>query len=154
ENWDDFANYAATLWIGERGFLTLNIPLWLAPPAFLLLLIRRIHLPELLFTAAWVGGTWLAYALLSTNYAGHSVAIRWFVPFLAPAYFVLGAFLQRYPRYIWDFVVLSGWGAIGACYMWYYGPWWVPRFWVLHSLALVSWVACWAWRARSMGRAE
>ncbi len=150
KNWDEFADYAATLWIGERGFLALNIPLWLALPAFALLLLRRIALPELLFTATWAGGTWLAYAALSTNYSGHSVSIRWFLPLLAPGYLVLAIFLRRYPQCVWDFVALSIWGAIGAFLMWSRGPWWLPRFWVLQSLALLSWVGCWAWRSRNV----
>ena len=147
QSWVDFVDYAATLWVGERGFLALNTPLWLALPAFVLLLFQRVSLPELVFMAAWVGGTWLLYAVLSTNYGGHAVSIRWFVPFLAPGFYVLGVFLQRYPQYVWDFAILTGWGAICAWITWFYGPWWVPRFWALQSLALLSWAACWAWRA-------
>ena len=61
---------------------------------------------------AWCGGTWLLYAALSNNYSGPCCSIRWFVPFLAPAYYVLALLLKRFPEYRWDFYVLSGWGAV------------------------------------------
>jgi hypothetical protein len=66
------------------------------------------------------------------------------VPLLAPAYYVLAMFLQRYPQYWVDFVVLSGWGALLALLM-HEGPWirhMVPYFWPIQAAALVSWAFC------------
>jgi hypothetical protein len=170
----DFLYYAATLLIGDRGFIDANLPLFLAVPALVVLLLRRTpHRPEIVFGAAWCGGTWLIYAALSNNYSGGCCSIRWFVPLLAPAYFVLAVFLHYYPRYGWDLLILSVWGAIAAGLMWEEGPWamvvslssvpflqsgielmwdwhpWLaelPDYWKLQGTALLSWLVCWIWR--------
>jgi hypothetical protein len=170
----DFLSYAATLLIGDRGFIDANLPLFLAVPAFVVLVVRRTpYRPEILFGAAWGGGTWLIYAALSDNYSGGCFSIRWFVPLLAPAYFVLAVFLRYYPRYGWDLLLLSAWGAIAAGLMWEEGPWamvislssvpffqsgievlwdwrpWLaelPDNWKLQGTALLSWLVCWICR--------
>jgi hypothetical protein len=139
----------ATLLVGNRGFLDANLPLFLALPALMALIVRRSpQLPELLFAGAWSGGTWLTYALFSVNYSGYCCSIRWFVPLLAPAYYVLAVFLSRYPRYRLDFLVLSCWGAVLAALMWSKGPWEasIPYYWLVQVAALLSWMACWAYR--------
>ena len=91
----------------------------------------------------WAGGTWLVYALNSNNYSGMCCTIRWFVPLLAPAYFVLAVFLREQPRYRADFLILSFWGILLAGLAWWYGPWiqhMVPLFWPLEAAALLSWI--------------
>lgn len=147
-----FLSYAVALLVGKRGFLGHNLPLFLALPGLLLLLRRRTcELPEILFAAAWSGGTWLIYALLSTNYSGRAASIRWFVPLLAPGYYVLAVLLRERPEYVRDVLVLSGWGALVAGLMWWKGPWMprmVPFFWPLQAAALLSWTLCWAMRRR------
>ncbi len=144
-----FLTYAAALLAGKRGFLGHNLALWLALPAAILLLRRRVaELPEVLLAAGWCGGTWLVYAVTSTNYAGQCCSVRWFVPFLAAGYFVLTVFLRAEPRFRGDFAVLSAWGAILAALMWVKGPWMqhlVPFFWPVQGAALASWAA-WRWR--------
>jgi len=151
-----FITYAAALLVGKRGFLGHNLPLFLALPGIVALLRWRTpELPEILYAACWSGGTWLAYALLSTNYSGVSASIRWFVPLLAPGYYVLAIFLREHPRYQKDFLVLSGWGAVVAGLMWWKGPWMkrmVPFYWPLVAAALLSWILSWTRRGRMEGR--
>jgi hypothetical protein len=151
-----FLTYAAALLVGKQGFLGHNLPLFLAVPAIVMLLWRRTpELPEVLFAGSWCGGTWLAYALTSTNYSGACCSIRWFVPLLAPAYLVLAVFLRQYPRYRPDFLILSGWGAVIAGLAWSEGPWMkhmVPGFWPLQAAALVSWVGYRSWQRRQEKR--
>jgi hypothetical protein len=147
-----FLTYAAALLAGKRGFLGHNLALWMALPAVVALLRVRIGAwPELLFCISWCGATWLAYAVASTNYSGLCCSVRWFVPLLAPGYYVLALFLCRHPAYIPDFLVLSGWGAVIAALMWRQGTWMphmVPFFWPLQASALISWLAWTAWRWR------
>jgi len=147
-----FIAYAGALLVGKRGFLGHNLPLFLALPGIVALLRWRTpELPEILYAACWSGGTWLAYALLSTNYSGVSASIRWFVPLLAPGYYVLAIFLREHPRYRRDFLVLSAWGAVVAGLMWWKGPWMkrmVPFFWPLQVAALLSWIPCQVKRRR------
>jgi hypothetical protein len=159
-----FLVYAAGLLLGKRGFLNHNLPLFLALPALVILLwrglaslrsgnrleaLRRSQLPELLYAGCCSGGIWLAYALTSTNYAGLCCSIRWFVPLLAPGYFVLAVFLRDNSRLLWVFLTLSAWGAVQAAIMWYEGPWMkhmVPFFWWWQGAALLSLLIGWWWR--------
>jgi hypothetical protein len=91
----------------------------------------------------------MAYAAASSNYSGLCCSIRWFVPLLAPGYYVLGLFLREFPRYLRDFLVLSGCGAVCAGLMWWEGPWMkhaVPFFWAIQAAALLGCLVCWGWR--------
>jgi hypothetical protein len=139
-----FLTYAAALLVGKRGFISHNLALYLAVPGALLLLRRRVaEAPELVFALCWCGGTWLAYALTSNNYAGVCCSIRWFVPLLAPGYYMLALFLRQYPAYWRYFLVLSAWGAVLAALMWWRGPWMkhmAPLFWPIQAAALLSWI--------------
>jgi hypothetical protein len=147
-----FLKYAAALLVGKRGFLGHNLALFLMLPGFMVLLWRRTpELPEVLFAGCGCGGTWLVYALNSNNYSGLCCSIRWFVPLLAPGYYVLAVFLRQYPRYRGDFLLLSGWGAVMAGLMWGHGPWlkhMMPFFWPLQGTALLSWLAYRTWQRR------
>jgi hypothetical protein len=140
-----FLLYAAALLFGKHGFLGHNLPLFLALPAVVLLLWRRPReLPEILFACFWCGGTWLAYAATSTNSSGQCCSIRWFVPLLAPGYYVLAVLLRHYPERRADFLILSGWGAVLAGVAWGYGPWirhMIPDFWALQGAGLLCWLA-------------
>jgi len=139
-----FLTYAAALLAGKRGFLGHNLPLLLALPGIVALLSRRTpERPEVVSAGCTFGGTWLLYALWSTNYSGPAASIRWFVPLLAPGYYVLAVFLREHPRYRGDFTILSAWGAVIAALMWWKGPWMkqmVPLFWPLQAAALLSWM--------------
>jgi hypothetical protein len=147
-----FLTYATALLFGKRGFIGHNLPLFLFLPALGFLLTKRPReLPEALFAAACCGGTWLAYGLTSNNYSGLCCSIRWFVPLLAPAFYVLAVFLRETPQYVADFAILSGWGVVLAAIMWWHGPWiqhMVPLFWPIQAAALTSWLAYRTWRWR------
>jgi hypothetical protein len=147
-----FVLYALDLLVGKRGFLGHNLPLVLAlPGAWPLLRRRAAEWPEVLLALAWGGGVWLAYAVTSTNYSGLCCSVRWFVPLLAPGYFLLAVLLRDYPKYRSDFTLLSGWGAVMGGLMVWHGPWMqhlVPGFWFLLAGALLSWGG-WALARRS-----
>ncbi len=149
-----FLVYAAALLFGKRGFIGHNLPLFLALPAVVALLRRRTaELPEVLLGGCWAGGTWLAYALSSNNSSGACCSIRWFVPLLAPGYYVLAIYLRDYPAYRRDFLVLSGWGLALGGLMWVGGPWrlnLVPLFWPIQAAALLSWGYCGYLRRRQV----
>jgi hypothetical protein len=137
-----FLLYASSMIAGKRGFLGHNLPLFLTLPALGLLVKRhRETWREVFWAAGCCGGTWLLYAATSNNSSGQCCSIRWFVPLLAPAYYVLALFLPRFPQYGIDFLILSGWGAILVLLM-REGPWiqhMVPFFWPIQAAALCSW---------------
>jgi hypothetical protein len=139
-----FLLYAASLLFGKRGFFGHNLPLFLTLPALVFLIRRRPReLPEMLCALAWSVGTWLVYAAGSTNSSGLAASIRWFVPLLAPAYFLTALFLRERPGYYLDFIILSAWGVVMAAIMWWRGPWMprmVPFFWPLQGAALLTWL--------------
>jgi hypothetical protein len=150
-----FVLYSLALLFGKHGFVGHNLPLFLALPAIVVLLWRRTpEWPEILFAGCWCGGTWLAYSLTSCNYSGLCCSIRWFVPLLAPAYYVLAVALQRCPEWRGDFLILSGWGMFLMGIAWCYGPWirhLVPGFWPLQGMALLCWLL---YRYRTQGQAR
>jgi hypothetical protein len=139
-----FVIYAADLLFGRRGFFGHNLPLFLTLPGLVAVRRRRpFELPEILGGASWFAGTWLVYAVASTNYSGMAASIRWFVPLLVPAYFLLAVLLRDHPHYWRDFLILSAWGVVLAGLMWWKGPWMkrmVPFFWPLQAAALLSWI--------------
>jgi hypothetical protein len=137
-----FLVYALALLDGKKGFLGHNLPLFLCLPAALVLWQNRgRHFAELVFAFACLGGVWLMYAAASTNYSGSCCSIRWFVPLLAPAYFILIQLLRSYPRFWPAFWVLSGGGMVLAGSMWCAGPWYghmVPGYWPIQGVVLVT----------------
>jgi len=142
-NIGSFLLYAASMLAGKRGFLGHNLPLFLTIPAVFVLLRRHRELwREVLWALGCCGGTWLLYAATSNNSSGQCCSIRWFVPLLAPAYFVLALFLQHYPRHRLDFLLLTGWGVI-LVFLMREGPWMgrmVPFFWPIQAAALCCWI--------------
>jgi hypothetical protein len=138
-----FFTYAFSLLLGKRGFLNHNLLLMMALPGVVILLRNRIReTPEVLFAACWSGATWLTYATLSNNYSGWCCSIRWFVPLLAPGYYVLAVLLRDHPRYWPDFWILNAWGLLLGVLMWWRGPWaglMPPLFWEIQICALLSW---------------
>ena len=142
-----FLLYAAALLLGKRGFVLHNLPLLLAVPGLFVLMRRRPALrPELLFLGGWCVATWGMYAALSNNYGGVCASIRWFLPFLAPAYLVIALVLREWPDRRRDLLVLSGWGVVMCGITWWYGPWMghmVPGYWLIVGATLVAWWAVW-----------
>jgi hypothetical protein len=154
ESLQHFLVYTVALLFGKRGFIGHNLPLFLFIPAVAVLARRRVaELPEVIFALVFCGGTWLAYALTSRNYAGVCCSVRWFVPFLGPGYYVLALLLREDRACQWAFGVLSGWGAILGALMWYQGPWMkhmVPLFWPIQGAAFLSlWAVAIVRRRRS-----
>lgn len=142
-------SYAVQLLVGKKGFLLYNPPLLMAVMALPVLLRRRPHRlkehPELLFAAAVSIGTWAVYSVMSTNYSGVCASIRWFVPLLAPAFYILAVHLRESPASWPSFVVLACFGVVLALVMWWKGPWMermmptVPFYWLWVCTALPSW---------------
>ena len=139
-----FALYTAALLIGKHGFVSYNLPHFLATVGLIVLLRRRRpETPELLFAAAFAGGTWLIYGALSNNYAGPCCSVRWFVPLLASGWYVLVLLLGERPAVARELGVLSLFGAALSACLWWRGPWEgrVPLvLWPLNGLAIVGWV--------------
>jgi hypothetical protein len=153
--------YALALLFGKQGLVPHNLPLFLTLPALWWLLrgesgfivsrndqSSRAHKPELIFAVSWCAATWLLYSVLSNNYGGACCSIRWFVPFLAPAYYLLAVYLRERPRRGMELVALSLWGGVLAGFMWWQGPWaqhMTPLLWELVGAGLGSWLVC-RWR--------
>jgi hypothetical protein len=88
------------------------------------------------------------YAVTSNNYSGVCCSIRWFVPFLAPGYYVLAILLRHRPDAAADLTILSAGGIMVGLLMWREGPWMVhlvPFFWPIQGAALLSW-GVYRWR--------
>jgi len=137
-----FLVYALGLLEGKKGFLGHDLALFLCLPAVLVLWRNRSrYFPEVLFAFACSGGVWLMYATASTNYSGSCCSIRWFVPLLAPGYFILIQLLRCDSGYWPAFWVLSGAGLVLGGSMWWNGPWYghmVPCYWPIQGAALVT----------------
>jgi hypothetical protein len=120
----DLAGHAGELLFGNVGFLTCNLPLYLASLGLILLLFRRRpETPELLFVGAWCSGSLLLYAATAAHLAGACCSIRWFVPLVAPLFFALAILLRDCPRRRKDFVLLSVAGLPLGSWMWRKGTW-------------------------------
>ena len=81
----------------------------------------------------------------SNNSGGVCCSIRWFVPFLAPAYHALALYLRQKPRRRLDFCILSLWGGLLGVSMWWHGPWIqhsVTLLWTVVGAGLLAWLAC------------
>jgi len=135
--------YARDMLIGQDGFLLCNLPLLLAVAAGWLVLVRpgpdRIEIAAL---AGWCVAVWAIYAVLSDNFGGVCLTIRWFVPFLVPGFWLLARLLAEWRTFRIDFAVLTFWGLVMAWHMWPLGPWGmvtVPYFWD------VAWAGVWSW---------
>jgi hypothetical protein len=138
-----FVCYALSLLVGLKGFLIHNLPLFLALLGAIPLIVRRVpERPAIVMAAAWSIGTWLLFAAASSNSSGLSCSIRWFVPLLAPGYFVLAVLLRELPDRRRDFAALSVWGMAMAAVMWQRGPWMprlVPYWWAYVGGGLLTW---------------
>ena len=142
-----FLLYPVAMQFGKHGFFNHNLPLLLALAGLILLLRRRLaETPELIFSACFYSGAWLLYAVTSGNYSGACCSIRWFVPLLAPAWYILTILLRERPEHIVDLSILSVFGVGLGVVMWSRGPWegsLPPWYWQINAAALVAWAA-WA----------
>lgn len=118
---DSFAVNAASLVL---IFLTSNLPLFLAVGFGWLALARRgPDRVEQAALAAWCACVWLVYALLSDNFGGACMSVRWFVPLLVPGFWLLAKLLAERATFRADFAVLAAGGLLLAYRMWHLGPW-------------------------------
>ena len=81
------------------------------------------------------------YGVNSTNSSGQCCSIRWFLPLLAPGFFVTVLALRERPSWRPAFWVLSAWGIVLAAQMFEPGPWMqhmVPLFWQIQGAAYAS----------------
>jgi tetratricopeptide (TPR) repeat protein len=137
--------YALELLFGEKGFLLHQPVLILAFLGGIAVMIGKRallpELPEMLFSFAWSGAVWLVYAWGSNNLAGSCATIRWFVPLLAPGYYVLLMVLRYRPDRYPEFLALAAGGMLLSALMWHYGPWmWsVPGYWFIVGVTLLGW---------------
>lgn len=140
-----FVVYSFDLLFGKRGFFGHNLALFLAAPAAIFLIRRHIaETAEIIWASAFFIGGWLVYSATSTNYSGVCASIRWFVPLLAPAYYVLIQLLRHAPRYRSELALLTFFGFITGLLMWWEGPWMprmVPGFWFIQGATLFAWLS-------------
>ncbi len=135
--------YALALLFGKKGFLVHNLPLLLALAGGAAALRRPFAgRAELVALLGWCGATWLLYAVLSNNSGGACLSVRWFVPFLAPGFWLLAVVLRDQPARRPAFLALAAWGCVlGGLGVWA-GPWamrMVPLFWPVVGAALLTW---------------
>ncbi len=137
--------YALDLLFGMKGFLTHNPPLLLAAAAGALVLRRGARdRVELLALGAWCAAGWALYGVLSKNHGGGCVSVRWFVPFLAPGFWVLAKLLAERPALRFDFAALALCGLALAVGAWAVGPWRsapLSLYWWTFGGSLVAWAA-------------
>ena len=150
--------YSLDLLFGKKGFLTHNPPLLLAFTAGGLVLKRGSrHRVELLALLAWCAAGWAMYGVLSKNHGGWCVSIRWFVPFLAPGFWLLAKLLHERPEFRRDFLALAAWGLVLSASAWRVGTWWphvVPLYWLVFGGSLISWGAVRYFALRAEGEAR
>ena len=106
---------------------------------------------------ALVVTAWLVYAVGSSTYSGTAISIRWFVPFLAPMYYVIAQGLRAAPRDWPAFGALSAIGVGLAASAWMVGPWTVHvpliRLWVPAAVVAMAVTVARAWhRTRNRPR--
>jgi hypothetical protein len=157
----EFFVYAMGLLFGKRGFIGHNLPLFLAfPAAGSLLRDWRRETSQALYAIAFSLLTWLMYAVNSTNSSGQCCSIRWFLPLLAPGYFVAAVALRDRVSWRPVFFLLSGWGLILTTQMLRPGPWtqrMIPYYWQIQGAAagsLLAWAAVHCHRTREVNLAK
>jgi len=140
----NFLRYALAMLFMKKGFICHNPALFACIPGIYILLRNKETKTALVYSSvALISGTWLIYAATSINYSGLCCSIRWFVPLLAPFYYLLAMFLKKRPDYIGDVLILTAWGILLGILMWIKGPWikhMVPLYWFIEAATLVSWL--------------
>ena len=140
----EFARYAFDLLIGTRGFLGHDLPLLLSVVGAVWLLRRAVpEKNEIWFAIGISIFSWLIYAATSTNHGGLSCSVRWFVPLLAPAYYILILLLRYNPAAASDLTILSAGGMLLGAIMWWHGPWMphmVPGYWIFVAVTCTAWL--------------
>jgi hypothetical protein len=138
-------HYLSELLVGESGFLIFNLPLLLAVAVGWRVLVKPVpDRVELAALFAWSAIVVVVYAVLSDNFGGFALSIRWFVPLLVPGFWVLARLLVEWPTLRIDFVVLAAFGFIVSAKSWPCGPWLIeeqPQVLYLARIAVVVGIA-------------
>ncbi|WP_439627373.1 hypothetical protein [Gemmata sp.] len=135
--------YLAEMLVGPRGFLSHNLPLALAPAAAALLAWRcPADRRAVVFACGWVVVGAAPYVLCSNNHSGTCLSVRWFVPFLAPGFWLVALLLRRRPECAYDLAWLTLGGLVLGYHMFLGGPW---RMDTVPYLNLVGVVAVLGW---------
>jgi hypothetical protein len=138
-----FIAYSLGIMFAKRGFLGHSLPVFLALAKLGVLWRLKPRLrPELLAAAGFCLGVWLLYAASSNNSSGLCCSIRWFVPLLAPLYFLLIRLLAARPDLQPDLLLLACFSAVLMAIAWWQGPWTPVKGWVYYpclGLGLGSW---------------
>jgi hypothetical protein len=134
--------------IGPRGFITYTPTVLLCALGLALLRPRsnaqgEAPWPEIVALTGFALATWLCFAALSTNFGGVSASVRWFLPFLAPVYFVLAAVISAVAWTRIDFLILAGGQAAISLATWPYGAFQLPPSWLISTLS-VGTIVVWA----------
>jgi hypothetical protein len=122
---EDFFEYGGGLLFGDCGFILFQPTLWIALLAapFLFFIRGSKQRLSLAFACGWPMLSWLLYTATSNNYSGYCCTIRWFIPLLAPAYWILGILIRRAPSFRWETLTLSALGAWVVLGLFDDGPW-------------------------------
>jgi hypothetical protein len=151
-----FIVYALDLASGRRGFFPYNLALFLAMPGLVVLLRARVpETPQILFAAGFSLASWLLYSATSTNHAGLCCSVRWFVPLLAPGFYILALSLREVPHCEGDMVILTSGGILMGVASWWGGPWMTHMpwgFWPILAGTLLTWLGYHLWRLRAASR--
>jgi hypothetical protein len=139
-----FGLYALELLFGKAGFVIHNLPLLLGLPGFFILARKRpAEWPIIVGLLAGCAGVWIVYAVSSRNLSGVGCSIRWFLPTIAPGYFLLAVLVRERPAAIFDLALLSIAGAVLMSVGWAQTIWWgkmIPGFWFILAATLIAWV--------------
>lgn len=156
-----FLLYSLDLLVGKKGFLLHNLPL-LTLLAFAMSRrsVQGIRIREGIecwIALGWSVSVWLVYAICSTNSSGFCCSIRWFVPLLAPGFFLLAVLVREKPIFRWHLLVLTGWGLLLGIPMTWNGPWFgqlQPGYWFIVGGALASWISLMAILGNSIRKTD
>jgi hypothetical protein len=142
---ESLAIYTRELLLGESGFLIFNLPLLLA----VVMAWRVIVWPvpdriELTAMIAWSVVVFALYAVLSDNFGGYCLSIRWFIPLIVPGFWVVARLMVECPTLRFDFAVLAAFGLVISWLSWPAGPWLVveqPDATPIARAAVGTWMA-------------
>jgi hypothetical protein len=140
---ESLAGYTFDLLFSPRGFLVCNPPLLLGAACGWLAL--RDRLPdriELAALLAWCASVVGVYALLSDNFGGGSLSVRWFVPFVVPGFWLLAKLIAARPSFRVEFALLGLVGVVIGAIMWPVGPWGIGPTQPTRELAWGAFAVC------------
>ena len=135
-----FALYLPDLLFGKQGFFTHNLPMMLAVFCLPRMIWRRQLTGEQVAGLVFAGLGYLSYAILSKNHGGACCSVRWFVPFLAVGFVIIGDFLAWKPEYLREQIILTLGGLVLGASMSWAGPWTmrlVPGFWPIMGVTML-----------------